>query len=381
MGGTAYSLEPALYTRYAKPDFGLIGEAEDTLLALVNAIESGSEPADIPGLVRDLDDVDQAWRNCGRTRDLSVMGTGACDLLDDFRACYYDGGGYAPILSKRGCHLHCVYCTTPDIEGSGYRYRPLTNFIQEMQAYRDIWGVRDFFIADSTFNDPPEQAFKLCDAIAAEVPDARWFTELTPKIVTDDLVRAMKRAGCIGVSLTPDACSETVLKSYGKGFGMAEVKNAVDLLKRHELPFDTCVIVGGPGETRETLAEGLAFCEENLKDQVVRFYDGMIVTSRSPVYDIAVNQGVIDPDISYDELVMSNNFRGVKAYEYFFPHIKEDRRRFVEEVKAACTGPTWMVTSQDYVPDPETGELGIAPDIQIQPGARPWFKGLQRKTG
>jgi len=380
MGGTAYSIEPTLYTRYAKPDFGLIGEAEDTLAALLEAIGKGRTPTDIPGLVQDLSDIDRAWLDCGRTHDLSVMGTGGCDLLEEFRPNYYDGGGYAPILSKRGCHMHCVYCTTPDMEGGCYRYRPMEQVIQEMKAYRDLWGVRDFFVVDSTFNDPAEHAFRICDAIAAEVPEARWFTEVTPKVVTDDLVRAMRRAGCTSVSLTPDACSETVLKSYGKGFGMAEVKNAIDILKRHELPFDTCVIVGGPGETRETLAEGLAFCEEHLKDRVVRFYDGMIVTARSPVYQIAVNEGVIDPDISYDELVLSNNFHGIKSYEYFFPHVKENRKKFVAEVRAACTRPTWLVTSQDYVPDPETGEFALHPDIQVQSGARPWWQGITRKS-
>ena len=380
MGGTAYSIEPALYTRYAKPDYGLVGEAEDTLPALLDAISTGQAPSDIPGLVRELGDVDHAWQNCGRTRDLSVMRLGAADLLENFRECYYDGGGYAPILTKRGCHMNCVYCTTPDMEGACYRYRPMENVIQEMKAYRDRWGVQDFFIVDSTFNDPPEHAYEICDAIASEVPGARWFTEVTPKIVTDDLVRAMKRAGCTSISFTPDACSETVLKSYGKGFGIAEVRNAIEILKRHELPFDTCVIVGGPGETRETLAEGLAFCGEHLSDQVVRFYDGMIVTARSPVYSIAVKEGVIDPEISYDELVLSNNFRGIKAYEYFFPHIQEQRKEFAAEVRAACTGPSWLVTSQDYVPDPQTGEFSLHPDIQVEAGARPWWRGMTRKS-
>jgi hypothetical protein len=359
---------------------GLVGEAEETLIALLDALEQNKPLTGIPGLVQTTADIDDAWRSCGRTADLGNAGIGTCDLLEDFTKWYYEGGGYAPVLTKRGCQMHCVYCTTPDIEGGCYRYRPMQNVIREMQAYRDIWGVRDFFFVDSTFNHPLDHALAVCDAIAAEVPEARWFTEVTPKLVTDQLVREMKRAGCTSVTLTPGACSETVLKSYGKGFGMAEVRNAIDVLKRNDLPFDTCVIVGGPGETRQTLAETLDFCHAHLGDQVVRFYDGMMVTARSPVYNVAVSEGVIDPAVPYDELVMKNDFRGVKTYEYFFPHIKEDRRQLIAEVRKACTGPTWLVTGQDYVPDPDTGEFALSPDICIVPGRRPWWHGMKRKA-
>ncbi len=382
LGGTAYSIEPGLYTRYVKPDLGLIGEAEDTLPQLLDALENGSPSLEnIPGLVRSLDDIDNAWRNCGKTADLATLDPNGCNLIEDFRKWYYDGGGYAPVLSKRGCQMNCVYCTTPDLEGRCYRYRPMDQVLLEMKAYRDIWGVRDFFFVDSTFNHPLEHAFKVCDALAAELPEARWFTELTPGVVTDQLVRAMKGAGCTSVTLTPDACSEKVLRAYDKGFGLAEVENAIAVLKRNELPFDTCVIVGGPGETRDTFAESLAFCRRHLADQVVRFYDGMIVTARSPVYQIAVAEGLIDPAIAYDELVLSNNFRGVKNYEYFFPQVQENRRQFVADIRKACTGPKWLVTNQDYVPDPVSGEFALHPDIEIQPGARPWWQGLKRKTG
>ena len=113
---------------------------------------------------------------------------------------------------------------------------------------------------------------------------------------------------------------------------------------------------------------------------MVRFYDGMIITARSPVHPIAVNEGVIDPDISYDELVLSNNFQGIKKYEYFFPHIQENRKEFVAEVRAACTRPTWLVTRQDYEPDPETGEFSLHPNIQVQSGSRPWRQDMTKKS-
>jgi radical SAM superfamily enzyme YgiQ (UPF0313 family) len=379
MGGTAYSIEPGLYARHARPDFGLVGEAEETLPALAEAMEARREPAGIPGLVTGPEAPDPHAAGCGRVRDLSVMGVGAFDLVEDFAGQYYEGGGFAPIQTKRGCAMNCIYCTASWLEGQCHRFRPLRDVIEEMKAYRDVWGVKHFFFVDSTFNHPIDHALEVCEALRESGLEAQWFAEVTPAAVNDELAAAMKASGCVAVTLTPDSCSQRVLRSYGKGFGMAEVANAVAVLKRHAIPFDTCLILGGPGETKETLAESLQFCQEHLSDDVVRFYDGMVVTTRSRAYEIAVKEGLIDPAVPYEELVFRNDFRAVKRYEYFFPHVKEGREELLEWIRRACRRRRWLLTSKDYAPDPGTAELALRPEIRVRPGARPWWRGLTRE--
>jgi len=152
------------------------------------------------------------------TPDLSVLGVGAVDLLENFRTDYYADGGVAPIQTKRGCSLHCTYCTAPSFEGSAYRFRPLEHVIEEMRAYRDLWGARHFFLVDSTFNHPRSHALDFCRAIQDADLGVKWFAELNPSCVDDRLVRSMVEAGCIGVSMTPDALSDATLAGYHKGF-------------------------------------------------------------------------------------------------------------------------------------------------------------------
>ena len=380
MGGTAFSLEPRLYLKVAQPGYGLLGEAEETLPALLDALAAGAEPSGIPGLVRSVGDVSLAAAVPGLVGDLAAIGVGACDLVEDFRGLYYAEGGLAPILTKRGCAMNCVYCTTPFFEGRTYRYRPMNHVLDEMRAYRRAWGVRHFFFVDSTFNHPLDHAKEVCEALLASGLDAQWYTELTPACLDDELCRLMVRSGCIGVTLGLDSCSERVLLSYGKPFGLAEIRHAMALLRAHGIPFDATVILGGPGDTEETFGETLAFCTEHLGDTVVRFFDGMIVTAGSPVFGVAAREGVIDPAVPYDELVLANDFRGVKRYEYCFPHAGPGRRALIERVARACRQPRWLVTSRDYPPDPRTGELSLHPDIHVERGARPWWRGLHRKT-
>lgn len=378
MGGTAFSIEPALYLKHARPDFGLLGEAEESLPALAEALSQGRPPRGIPGLVTSAADLGAGRSAPGRLDDLSVMGVGACDLVEDFRGHYYERGGLAPIQTKRGCAMNCIYCTVCRLEGCAYRFRPVADVVSEMNAYRDAWGVKHFFFVDATFNHQPDHALEVCDAVLRAGLEVEWFAEVTPATMSDALARAMKRAGCTAVTLTPDSLSDRVLEVYGKGFRVADVKHAIEVLKRHAIPFDTCLIVGGPGETQDTLAESLAFCREHLREDVVRFYDGMNISTCSRAYSLAVSEGLIDPATPYEELVFRNDFRSVKAYEYFFPHIKHGREGLLEWVQASCRGRRWLLTSQDYVTDGVTGEFSLRPESRVRPGARPWWSGLRR---
>jgi radical SAM superfamily enzyme YgiQ (UPF0313 family) len=378
IGGSALSVEPGLYLKYAKPDYAIVGEGEVPLLELVGALEGGREPFGIPGLLTESSDLD-ACETYARLEDMSVIGTGACDVVESYREHYYDEGGYAGVQAKRGCPMGCIYCTTPFLEGCPYRYRPMDHVIDEIKAYQDCWGIRHFFFLDATFNDPIEHGLNVCQAILDAGLDIEWFSEITPAAVTDELCIMMKKSGCIGVTMSPDSCSESVLKAYDKPFGMAEVENAVKLVAKHDLAFDVRLIVGGPGETMETLAESFEFCSEHLQDECVGFYDGMVITSRAPVYKIAVDEGLIDSSRPYEEIVFDNDFRAMKNFEYFFPHIKDSRRQLAALLDRTCIGRRWRVTSRDYAPDPETGEFSFKPEITVRKGARPWFSGWSRE--
>jgi len=163
---------------------------------------------------------------------------------------------------------------------------------------------------------------------------------------------------------------------------MADVSNAVSLLRKHEVPFDTCVILGGPGETEKSLREGLQYAHDNLRDQVVRFYDGMVIQTRSPCYRQAVKEGLVDASIGYEEIIFRNDFRGIKRYEYYFPHMKrEERSALIDFVGTACRQERWLLTSKDYVPDPALGgSISLHPDIVVNKEDRPWFLNLRRSA-
>ncbi len=215
MGGTGFSIEPGLCWAVAQPDFGLVGEAEETLPALVEAIVAGRPSGGIQGLVTSRETIAAACRTPGRVADLAAVGPGACDAVQGLRGHYYVNGGLLPIQTKRGCAMECIHCPAPFLEGHRYRFRPLEHVVDEVRAYQRLWGVRHFFFADPTFNHPVDHAMALCEAVLSAGLDIEWYGEVTPACLPDRLVALMARAGCIGVTLGLDSCSDRRIVQSG----------------------------------------------------------------------------------------------------------------------------------------------------------------------
>lgn len=380
LGGSAFSIEPALYMKVAKADYGIVGEAEESLPLLAEALERGESPEAIPGLIRGPEEADGGLRRRALVHDLAGIGPAAADLVEDFRDLYCAHGGYAPIQTKRGCAMNCIYCTTPEIEGAPYRQRPLAHVVEEMTAYRDALGVRHFYVVDATLNHPMSSALAFCEAIRSAHLEVEWVASLNPGYVREDVIQAMAGAGCIGVTLGLESCSDRVLRAYGKGFDTAQIRHTVNLLRKHGIPFDCSMILGGPGDSPETFRETLDFCTEHLRDEVVRFHDGMTITRCTPSYDRAVREGYIDPSLPFEDLLLANDFRRVKAYTYYFPQVVKERGAFLASVQKACASGRWIFNGSDFLPDPATGDYMLSADFSMDREQRPWWTSLQRRS-
>jgi hypothetical protein len=81
-------------------------------------------------------------------------------------------------------------------------------------------------------------------------------------LVTEELLLALKNAGCIKVSYGVESGSDQVLKALGKGFTRDDVKIALALHHKVNLPAAMLMIIGNPLETEETIEESLRLVRE-----------------------------------------------------------------------------------------------------------------------
>ena len=88
-----------------------------------------------------------------------------------------------------------------------------------------------------------------------------WRCILYPGKISEELVAKMARSGCVEVSLGMESGSDTMLKKMNKRFLSQDVRRASDLLKKFGIRRMGFLLLGGPGETMQTVMESLQFVD------------------------------------------------------------------------------------------------------------------------
>ncbi len=289
LGGAGYSIFPAAALEYLGADLGIAGEGELAFPALLECLESGGDPSALDGVYAR-----------GRT---ARGGLPAPARLDDLDYPHDDLGPslnledpdlWVPVQTRRGCPLDCSYCSTPSIEGRTPRRRSPRLVTDDLARLVDA-GVRRIQFVDNTFNLPPSYALELCRRIVDLGLPIRWRCILYPYKVTEELAEAMAEAGCAEASIGCESGSDSILAAINKHFTTADVREAVARLRAAGVSCVGFLLLGMPGETRDTVAESLAFAD-GLGLGSLKITLGARIYPRTPLARIAVEEGVVTAD-------------------------------------------------------------------------------------
>jgi anaerobic magnesium-protoporphyrin IX monomethyl ester cyclase len=296
-GGAAFGVAPASLFGELGVDYAVAGDGERATVAIMDSLAAGRAPGAIPGVVQ---------RQGGRIVLAPAGGDSSTDssvdsLPDthmhrwlDLRA-YERHGGTVPIQTKRGCVFKCIYCTYLNVEGWGYRLRDPERVVDEMaELVRDA-DVRNFEFVDSTFNAPPRHAAAVCEAIVRRGLRVKLdTTNFTPASVPPYLLEPMRQAGFRWLGITAESASDPVLERLGKGFDASCVHRVAMDVERAGMGVLWIFLVGGPGETRETLDETLRFAAWRMsRGDAVYLTVGLRIYPGTSLQRTAIEEGVI----------------------------------------------------------------------------------------
>jgi radical SAM superfamily enzyme YgiQ (UPF0313 family) len=282
LGGSGFTLFPRKIMQALAADYGIVGEGE-RLNLLVDALESGQDPNGLPGII--LNETSPAefpppWQGDRKPR---------LERPPEHLAWYLDHGAMLNLQTKRGCPFRCIYCTYPLIEGRKLR------LVDPKEAARTALtlekaGARYLYITDSTFNADIQHSLAVARAFKEIGLGIPWGAFFTPLALPDGYFDELAEAGLKHVEFGTDSLSNAVLKSYGKPFTVSHVvaaHNAALAAGRHVAHY---LLLGGPGETPQTLEETLAQID-GLRLTVFFFFCGMRVYPQTTLWQRSVAEG------------------------------------------------------------------------------------------
>ncbi|MEM2704067.1 MAG: radical SAM protein [Candidatus Bathyarchaeia archaeon] len=258
-------------------------EGEITLLDIVKRLENGQSIHDVLGITyRDKG-------NIVRTPDRPYI-----ENLDDLPFPAHDllpiehmrksGTLIFPVITSRGCIFWCDFCTAVRMFGRKYRTRSPRNIVDELELLEKKYSAEEVAFCDDLFTFDQERTRKLCREIKKRKLEIKWTCGTRVDMVTKDLLRAMKEAGCIGVWFGVESGSQRLLNEMHKGISVAQTVKAFKWAREIGLRTLAQVIIGFPGEDEKSAWETVRLVEKISPDEV-GFYNVATPFPGTPLYD------------------------------------------------------------------------------------------------
>jgi len=249
IGGSGFSIFPELMFNTLKPDFGIYGEGEDTLLKLIENLEKNTDYSGLSRLLYQKND------RCIFNKNESYFSDLALNFEDQLLDFYWKKSGMLNVQTKRGCPDNCIYCTYPLIEGKKVRTLNTDKIIDTLKKLYYQKGIDYIFFTDSVFNISNNYNYELAEKIIASGIKISWGGYFTFTHLDENLLKILKKSGLKHVEFGTEAISDTTLKTYGKNFTVNDVLEKSALCNKLEIDYAHFLILGGYGETNQTINE------------------------------------------------------------------------------------------------------------------------------
>ena len=323
-----------LMERFPEIDHLALGEGEITLLELCK----GEDPRTIQGLV--WRDAEKVVTNPPRelVRDLDSLPLPAYAKLKGFPRGYrlppfsYIRPPGTAISTSRGCVYQCSYCDRSVFKRS-FRSNSAEYTYEHIKHLRKRFGIRHVNIYDDLFTLNRKRILSLCHMLAAQPLGVQFNCAARIGHTDDDLLRSLKEAGCLMVSVGVESGDPDLLERLKTGVTLDMVRETIARIQESGLRAKGLFMMGVVGDTEESIRRTSDFVIElGLDDMNMSKFTPF---PGAPCWDTIRAEGTLDEDWS---LMNCLNF-------VFVPKGIESRERleqlYGEHVKRFYTDPAW----------------------------------------
>lgn len=255
-------------------DYILIGEGEQTLSELISFLENKNTVAksEIEGLVYAVDGA--ITKNKARLvmRELDDLPPPAWDLVDlaPYRTTWMKHQGYFSLnfVTTRGCPYKCNWCAKP-IYGNRYNSHSPEKTAQLIQSLHQRAGFNHIWFADDIFGLKPSWLRDFNAAMkkrGLKIPYK--IQSRADLLLEDEAIAHLAESGCEEVWMGAESGSQRILDAMDKGTTVDQIKEATELLKKHNIKACFFLQFGYSGENMEDIQKTIALVEELSPDDI-----------------------------------------------------------------------------------------------------------------
>lgn len=255
-------------------DFGFVGDGEEPWLDFLSTIEGKADFSTVPGLIyrNGNEIVKNRRKSC--SKDLDVYPFAARHLLPMKKYRLGTMKGRLPFTTMqtvRGCPWKCIFCASDQLETTKISKRSVGSVVDEIEQIVDQFGTRHICFVNDVLTLSRRTTIDLCNAIIERNLGITFEGSTRANLIDDELIALMKEAGLIRLSFGLETVDEEMRKTMNKKVPLEAYREANALLNKHKVEALNSVMIGLPGETRETIRKTLDFLRSSKEVKQANF--------------------------------------------------------------------------------------------------------------
>jgi len=193
------------------------------------------------------------------------------------------------ILTKRGnCPFQCGFCAKQEGKKSPLRYHSVENVLNEIKFLKNNFGVGSIAIYDDDVLLDKKRDVEIFKGLFELGMPYRCMTRAS--LATKEDLKLLKETGCGEIAIGVESADSAILKVINKGITIEQNTEFVKNCKELGLRVKAYLIIGLPGESRETIEKTKKWLREvqpdNFDISVFTPYPGSAIYENKEKYEI-----------------------------------------------------------------------------------------------
>lgn len=308
-----------------------LGEGEETVVELVNAIQNNRNLHEVSGIVLKDDTGIHRTPPRKRVRNIDSIPWPAWNLFPMDK--YYehsmvygvDRGKSVPIMATRGCPFSCTFCSSPDMWGTTYSMREPEDVANEIEFMQKNYSIVNFDFFDLTAIIDKKWIIRFCQIVLERKIQMTWQIPAGTRseAITEEVASYLYKSGCRNITYAPESGSPEILKAIKKRVILRNMLRSMSYANKEGMNIKINMIMGFPEEKHRNIWETFKFLVlsswvgvHDMAPSIFQPYPGSALF-RSLKEEKKIN---MDDDAYFYELIYVDSFLYNKFYnEHIHP--------------------------------------------------------------
>ncbi len=248
-------------------DFVLRGEADETIVPFIEALERKSGFEGIEGLSWWRDGAMVHNPNTAYIKDLERS------PIPDFRRItnWDKGMEITPIMTSRGCPFDCEFCSVSNMFGRQFRHKSTERVLMELRQHKELCrenGVKNpddwVFFYDDNFTINKNRAKELLRAMIREKLTPQWTAQASVDVADDEeLLQLLKESNCYLLYIGFESINPDTLKAYNKKQTVEKIEKAIQKLRHYGIRVHGMFVFGADTDNASVISRTVEFAKRN----------------------------------------------------------------------------------------------------------------------